>query len=457
MKKIIKRFWRLSMMLVLSLTVAGVFNPALNFVVAQDDVSEYACPSNSHVVGDQCYCDDGYYNSGGSCVTAATLCAPYGPSHPVGDDCVCNDGYGVLPGSSKCVSLSAECAKYNAVWSASKGDCVCSSGYHEDSSLNKCVADAPSVPTPKPTVTTTPTVTTPAPAVTAQPTTQPTQTLTTEKLQEELPFAKVDDLMEEIYGKQTPTVQAVIAENQVVVNQEVEKTIVPTVDLYSNLQTSTQPVLFTEPIVQSLDLLSSADKQEAKSQMETLKSFSNSPSEELQLPGEEIVEKIHEASVQKEYTKDLKTWEQQVSEAEKDMKVKAGVDAKKYADDTEMEQRLKAQIATLEKINGFNHLRCLESTKVLKFENMPKDYREYFKGQSAENLFEEAAEGQSFEKAAANVNGTTAQIRALKDELKKNYPAGWKQNYLDIPAKPTVENKRQQMENIFVVFDKLQK
>lgn len=72
-------------------------------------------------------------------------------------------------------------------------------------------------------------------------------------------------------------------------------------------------------------------------------------------------------------------------------------------------------------------------------------------------MFEGAEEGTAFTKATANANGAAKQIRELKDELKRKYPSGWKNQYLDLPTKPNREKISQEDENIFKVFEKLRK
>ncbi len=424
----------------------------------------YECPANSHWGGDQCYCDSGYVSTDGSnCVSEASICAPYGPSHLVGTDCVCNDGYAILEGSSKCQSLSAACAKYNAVWNAGIGDCSCPSGTHLNESTGMCVSDVPKTTTPTPTTTTTPTPTTT--------TTKPVETTTTTgvsatpepakvtteeiKTEESTPFAAVDQLMADNYAKLDQQTQTVIAENQTIIPQIAAQTFEPTPDIY-NSNVLSADISFKEPIVESLNTLPKAEQNIAKQQLAVLETF-NDGSNEVQLTGQSVIKKVHETFVDETYEKQLNDWRVAARQAEATKKLKEGVDAKKYDDDLEMEQRLKMQIASLEKINDYNHRRCLESTKKLQFDTMDKDYKAYFNNKSADNMFEGAEEGTAFTKATANANGASKQIRELKDELKRKYPSGWKNQYLDLPSKPNREKISQEDENIFKVFEKLRK
>jgi hypothetical protein len=102
-------------------------------------------------------------------------------------------------------------------------------------------------------------------------------------------------------------------------------------------------------------------------------------------------------------------------------------------------------------------LRCLESTKALQFDTMPKEYKAYFGGKSADDMFNAAAEGQAFVDAAKNASAGAKQLRELKDELKQKYPADWQVKFYDVPVKPDLNKKLQQKENIFKVFEKLKK
>lgn len=421
----------------------------------------YECPANSHWGGDQCYCNSGYVSTDGhNCISEASICAPYGPSHLVGTDCVCNDGYAILEGSSKCQSLSAACAKYNAVWNASIGDCSCAKGTHLNESTGMCVSDEPKTTTPTTTITTnapTTNTTTKTPNTTTESvsTVVNTDTTTENKKNDnsESPFKVIDQLMANNYATLDQQTQTIIKENQNIIPKIVEKTFVPNTDIYNNL---TDDISFKEPITASLSTLNKTEQNIAQQQLAVLETF-NDGSNEIQLTGQSVIKKIHETFVDETYKKQIREWETLARQAENSKKLKTGVDAKKYEDDLEMEKRLKIQIAALEKIQGYNHQRCLESTKKLKFETMDKDYKAYFNNKSAEDMFDEASEGTAFVAAVANANGASKQIRELKDELKRKYPNGWKKQYLDIPEKPNREKISQTDENIFKVFEKLSK
>ncbi len=432
-------------------------------VKAQEE--EVTCPANSSFSSGQCLCNSGYVSSGGNCVTEAVACAPYGPSHLVGNDCVCIDGYGILSGSSKCVSLSAACAQYNAIWSSAKGDCVCASGTHEDAASGKCVADAPvTAPTPTPAPAPTPVSPEPTPAPTPTPISVPaaTDNLASEPTNtapaiEVNPFAQVDSLMETKYQNLSPAVQTVIEENKKILSDLSEQTYSPQIDLIAVLDQKTTAPLVNETILKSLTVAPPSNLFDIKAQQTVLENFSDQAASEVEIKGEEIVPKLHEAFVRQNFPQELKDWQKQFDEAKKDKKLKAGVSTKELEDGMEMENRLKWQIAELQKIVGYNHLRCLEATKALQFDTMSKDYKQYFNGQSADNMFEEAAEGQAFSGAAKNASAGATQLRELKEQLKRQYPADWQLRYYDVSAKPDLNKELRQTENIFKVFEKLKK
>lgn len=400
------------------------------------------------------------------------VCAAYGPSHPVGNDCVCNDGYGILSGSNKCVSLSAACAQYDAIWSAAKGDCICPSGKHEDKVSGKCVADIVPVPAPAPAPAPTP-VPTPAPAPSPTPTVAPVPApepvnvpvatpqpapSVAEPVQETAnPFTPVDVLMENQYKTLAPAVQTVIEENKEAVNVLSQEVYTPSEDLLSVLKTESSAPLVSAAITQSLIIAPPDNLTEARAQQAVLSNFADEGPAEIEIKGEEMVTKLHENFVRQNFPAELKDWQKQLDEAKKDGKLKPGVDAKSLENSVEMESRLKWQIAELDKIVGFNHLRCLEATKTLQFDTMSKDYKQYFNGQSADDMFNAAAEGQAFERAAKNASATARQVRELKDKLKEQYPDGWQEKYYDIAEKPDLNKKLQQKENIFKVFEKIKK
>lgn len=424
---------------------ASVFLIQVGATRGEDNPSDITCGPNSYLSGDQCLCSSGYGAASGSneCVPDSQVCAAYGPSHRVGDDCVCNDGYKIVNGSNYCENMNSACAQFNAVWSAAKGDCECAAGLHEDTTLNKCISDAPATPTKKeenkPVET---------PSTESK---NPVPTTTTPKATITNPLDPINTLMNSDYNKLAPQVQAVISENQAPANQIVQTPFTPSGDLYSS--NSIEPNA-TESVTKSLNLVTPSEQQSAKEQIALLVTFSDTPNSEVNISEGGMGEKLQEAFVEQKYTKELDTWKGQVQEAEKQSKIKEGVDPNDYSNAAEMESRMKAQIAALEKIVGFNHLRCLESTKAIKFEYQSKEYKDYFRGQSAENMFDSAAEGTAFNAAAANVTGTTTQIRELKNKLNETYPTNWKTKYLDVPAEP-VRDKVVAPENIFNVFENL--
>jgi hypothetical protein len=420
--------------------------------VSKGEGEDITCGPNSYLSGDQCLCDAGYGAASGSndCVPNSEVCAAYGPSHRVGNDCVCNDGYKILNGGNYCESMSSACAQFDAIWSAASNDCVCKTGFHEDDTVNKCVADTP-VTTPKTDATkptdTSPTVTTPT---TNNKSNTPVP-ITTPPTVAPAPLDPINTLMSSDYSKLTPQVQAVISDNQAPANQIVQAPFTPASDLYSG-DTSTPSA--QESVTKSLTLVTPSEQQSAQEQLSVLSDFSDTPDSEVSISTGGMGVKLQEAFVEQKYTNELQTWNNQVQEAEKQSKLKENIDPQQYSNATEMESRLKAQIAALEKIVGYNHLRCLEATRVMKFENMPTDYRAYYKGQSAENTFNSASEGVAFDGAARNVTATTEQIRELKSKLSSDYPPNWKTKYLAVPDQP-VRDKVVAPQNIFNVFEGL--
>jgi len=436
---------------------ACVFLIQIQATRGEDNPSDITCGPNSYLSGEQCLCNPGYGAASGSndCVPDSEVCAAYGPSHRVGNDCVCNDGYKILNGGNYCESMSSACAQFDAVWSAAANDCVCKTGFHEDDTVNKCVADTPAA-------TTTPKTDATKPADTNPTGTTPTTNnqsntvvpITTPPIVAPAPLDPVNTLMSSDYSKLTPQVQAVISDNQAPANQIVQAPFTPSNDLYSSVQEgSTQPTA-QESVAKSITLVSPSEQQSAQEQLSVISDFADTPDSEVSISAGGMGVKLQEAFVEQKYTNELQTWNNQVKEAEQQSKLKEGVNPQQYSNDMEMESRLKAQIAALEKIVGYNHLRCLEATRVMKFENMPTDYRAYYKGQSAENTFNSASEGVAFDGAARNVTATTEQIRELKSKLTSDYPPNWKTKYLAVPDQP-VRDTVAAPQNIFNVFEGL--
>jgi hypothetical protein len=107
-----------------------------------------SCPLNSYSSGSSCKCNYGYVVSGGSCVSADSLCwdsAGYGSSYDsLSGNCKCKSGY-VIGTSGKCEIASLVCSakiglmsQYNSI----SGNCECMSGYEFDGST--CIYKKPS-------------------------------------------------------------------------------------------------------------------------------------------------------------------------------------------------------------------------------------------------------------------------------------------------------------------------
>jgi len=440
---------------------------------AQDET--ISCPANSYLSGDQCLCNSGYVSPSGSsgCIPESQACSAYGPSHLVGNDCVCDSGYGILPGSGICQSLSAACAKYNAVWSDSAGDCICPSGWHEDTAANTCVQDEP---TPKKTDSTPP-----AENVPVETTDIPDDIPTAEKpviqpvidentipviTKIELPpvpadnkFTILDDLMQPVYDQYPPAQKTFVIEAQPLLEERATQDFPPILDMY-DLKFN-EPLKLGPVITESLTLTSAEAQQIASQQLNTISEFSSSDTKEITINSQSVLETVAENLTDQAFMQELIDYHQQVTDAKKNLVVKPGVDKEKLATDLEIEKKLKWQIANLEQIIRYSHMRIVEVTSHLRqlgpsqtqvnFDQMPSDYREFFHQQSGSSDFEETEEGIQFNKAFANAVGASQQIKDLKTTLQKNYPAGWQEQYFDLPAKPTRSNTRQKIDkNIFL-------
>lgn len=439
-------------------------------VMAQEESDEfYTCPANSYLSGDQCLCNAGYIvpSGGSSCVPESQACNAFGPSHLVGNDCVCDSGYGILPGSSICQSLSAACAQYNAIWSDSAGDCVCPTGWHEDSSGNNCIQDqtatpAETEPEKKPdspvekTDTTPETITPPTISIEDLPV---ITKIELPPIESDQSFKIIDDLMQPVYDQYPESLKTFVIETQPLLEKAASKTYEPAIDLYSikfNNELNFKPILG-----ETLPLIDPSAQTVANQQLTTLTSFSNQDINEISIKSSSMIETLAENVTDKAFIQELIEYHQQVAVAEKELKVKPGVDKEKLAIDIELEEKLKWQIANLEQIQRYNHMRIIEVTSHMRqlgpnrtevvFEQMPSDYQEFFGGKSGSSDFEEAEEGVEFNRAFANITGATQQLKDLKATLKKNYPAGWKSDLFDLPAKPDRATTRQKIDkNIFL-------
>jgi len=455
-----KKNWLILFLYIITITSM----PALS--IAQEEYTEeITCPANSYLSGDQCLCDPGYIvpAGGSSCVPESQACNAFGPSHLVGTDCVCNDGYAIIDGGGVCQSLSAACAGYNAVWSDAAGDCVCPAGWHEDTAANICLQDPPPEPEPtsNPTITNTNLPTADNPIINPVIPDEQLPVIT----QIELPptdnnnFQIIDDLMQPVYDQYPPALKTFVIEAQPQLEQEAAKPYAPQVDLY-NIKFN-EPLNFKDLIGDTLPLVDPTTATTAQDQLATISQFSDNKLNEQALTQPGIIETFVTNTTDKKYIQELIQYHQQVATANQELTVKTGVDRDQFATNVEMEDRLKWQIANLEKILRYNHMRIIEVTSHLRqlgpdqtqivFEQMPSDYQEFFDGQSGSSDFEEAEEGLEFNRAFANITGATQQLKDLKATLTKSYPTGWRDQYLDLPPKPQRDTIKQQIDqNVFL-------
>ena len=109
------------------------------------------CPSNSYYDGvSSCKCNYGYLNSGGSCVSTATICysqTGYNSSYDsLSNTCKCDYGY-VIGSSGQCTSASSFCtnslglmSQYNNL--SKKCECVSGYTYNGSSCMYKTISSS---------------------------------------------------------------------------------------------------------------------------------------------------------------------------------------------------------------------------------------------------------------------------------------------------------------------------
>jgi uncharacterized pyridoxamine 5'-phosphate oxidase family protein len=179
--------------------------------------------------------------------------------------------------------LSAECAKYDAIWSASKGDCTCKAGWHEDASLGRCVLDTPP-PAPKTEVKTVevtktePVVTTPEKVDVVAQEDVNKNLISQERTQADIDiqstenvFENVDAIMATYYNNQPVEVQQVIIESKPVLSELSKETFKPALDLSAIVEENN--ISFKEPIVKLTEILPIVERQEVQQQISTFSNF----------------------------------------------------------------------------------------------------------------------------------------------------------------------------------------
>jgi len=457
-------------------------------------------------------------------------------SYSSGDQCICNAGYGDVNGAGKCVSLSAACAKFDAVWSATANNCVCRPGYYEDTSLNKCL---PNGPTPeeleqqkqaeleKQRLTELERQKQESEknrlaeiakqeSLKKEETQQATEIKSSissnesfneikydmitdskrvmekdnnnifESKEEEIQsstssiesfdtiehdmitdskrvmekddnnvFENIDKIMQEKYNEGPPEIKKVIEENKEKVEEVAKETFKPSEDIYADIIEENIIAPFKVSLEKSFEDLKPEEKIEAKNQLTTISEFNSNTNDEVFLQKKTISELVETHVVTKELRKNLTNWHKEVDNAIKNGKLKEGLDKENFKLKMEMENEIKLQVASLDKIIGFNHLRCVEAHRGINFDHTPRDYQKYFHGASVHDMFVD--EGLEFDKAMKRIKGMSAQRIFLKKELKKNYPKDWKFDYIDVSKKPTKEETKKNLGNIFEIFEKIQK
>ena len=424
---------------------------------------EYDCPENSHHAGNgMCNCNEGYENYDGKCKK------PYCEdpnSHVVGGDkCYCNDGYSEYNG--KCTSMQVICRTFNARYNSAINNCECSEGYVEKD--NYCVKNEEVeevkavVETPKDKKVETDKIIEKSPNDNGLKKDEKFKKNQKESIAEN----EVNSLLDSYYAKHDEKTQVIIKENTEKIESIKKDTLNPQKDIYSNITNDSDDGVilasFKIPIEDSFNFLDKEDKKEAEDQLDVLTNFTDLNSiggNEISLNKNEkdVVEQVKENVVEESLVKEKKNWKKNLKKAEKETKLKEGITKDEFELERKMEERLKWQITAVQKSIGFEHLRIIEVTGMVKkdkmhqpvaFERMSSDYREYFGGKSAVSNEGGEFAGVVFDKSVKNINGMNKQLEDLKKALKKQYPKNWKTKYLDVPDEPTRESREEEIEKV---------
>jgi len=232
----------------------------------------------------------------------------------------------------------------------------------------------------------------------------------------------------------------------------------PEIDVYRDISRTGTPIL-EKTLTDSLQMTPPEKKQEVEEQLKTLSDFKNADTSEVSLEGKGILEAAAEKYVQKEYLKQMWQWREEVKEARETGKVRNGMDKEEYLVKTEMDERLRWQIAEIDKMISYSYLRLIEARGGVKFDHMSRDYREHFGNKAASDDTTEpalySAEEVESHKAFLNIVGLKKQLKEMKEQYKNSYPQGWQNEYLDLPEKPRIEPLQKEVnDNIFVIFEK---
>jgi hypothetical protein len=423
-------------------------------VFSQKDGEPYCEISNSHVVGDKCYCDDGYINYNGKCRTPEAVCRGFNAHYSAAiKDCKCDDGY--VEKNNYCVKegekITPEQKKEMEKNKNSAGDGneqVSSAKQKSEDSVNdeKKEGDGTRQLEEKTNV-------------------DSDSSEAGEKLTVEEKFKK---MTEEHYSKYDPETQEVIKKNSDKIKELKETSLKPQDDIYGDIEGDSDDGIiiapFNVPIEESFGSLNEEEKKEAEDKLEFISDFNLGDDQEISLKEEKnVMERVRDNAVDEEFVKETKNWNKEMKEAEKNNKFKEGITKKDFEIEEGMEKRLKWQIATIKKSIGFEHLRIVETTGIVKMDKMHQpisfgtmtgEYKRYFKNKSAVDDNEWSSQGVAFNNSYRNIVGMGKQLEVLKKSLKEQYPKDWKRRYLDVSARPTKEDQEEKIGNVFDFIDK---
>jgi len=419
----------------LAIAFLSAFLPSRSF--AQEEVYYYCDVPNSHIVGDQCHCDEGYISYGGKCRTPEALCRSFNATYsPAIGDCKCADGY--VEKNNYCVKEETKAAESDIV--------------EKENISTEATKEIEKLPVKK---------------VDEKTTNDSNETdelyVSNSKSAVE---EKLEAIMEKYYAKYDPETQAVIKESAAKIEEIKDESLKPQDDIYGEIESDSDDFVtiapFKVPIEESFEFINKEEKEEAEDQMSVLADFSDSGDEqEVSLDGDkDIIGEFKEELIDYSYQDKVKEWQEERKNVEKKYKLKKGVTVteEEIKTEEEMESRLKWQIATISKAIGYEHLRIIETTGIVKKDKMPQpvsfdrmssDYKEHFNNQSATDDNEWSSQGVAFNKSYLNIVGMSKQLKDLKKELKKKYPDGWKEKYFDYPEKPTREKVAKESGSVF--------
>lgn len=438
--------------LILTLIFWTTFLPS--GVFSQEE--EYYCEiPNTHLVGDKCYCDEGYINHNGKCRNPEAVCRSFNAHYSVAiKNCKCDEGYEeknnycVKKGEEITPEQKREMEQAENSGSNEEGQGLQAKQKNEESvGGEKNENDKIQQPREK---------------------TETDTEVVSENTEKKVSVEdKLKMIMDDHYSKYDSETQEVVKKNSDKIKNLKEKSLKPQDDIYGDIESDSDDRIiiapFEIPIEESFELLDEKDKKEAKDQMKIISDFNSGDEQEVSLKEEKsISDLVTEQIVDEEFKKETKAWEEKFEDAKKNNKFKEGKTKKDFETEEEMEKRLKWQIATIEKSIGYEHLRIVETTGIVKmdkmhqpisFGTMSADYKKHFNNKSAVDDNEWSSQGVAFNNSYRNIVGMGKQLKDLKETLKKQYPKDWKLKYLDVPAKPTREEQERKIGNVFNAID----